>query len=646
MSEEPKQLADLIASVADGGPIDWEALDEVATDAVFRAALEDLRIIAGIAEVHRSQVGDEGPIVEVDRHVASTALGRWGNFLLLEKIGEGTFGEVFHAHDSWLDHGVALKLLKPELVDRSRILHEARTLVKVRHANVVEVYGADFHDGRVGFWMEFIRGHTLAQVVAREGVRSASEAAIMGQDLCRALAAVHATGIVHRDIKAQNVMRQSGTGRLVLMDFGAGELMTEPRTRGHLTGTPLYLAPELFDHRPATFRTDIYALGVLLYYLVTADYPVQGEVIEDLVRAHARGERRHLGDVRPDLPDMFVRVVDTMLSRDPAGRYPTAASVRSALEAVVVPGTPATPVVPIGPGVLPGPQVSRANRALVWSGRIALAAGVVTALGLASTAAFNLTFGRTAGFGAESPFQWFVWGIRSLLSPVVRIGAAVVVLILIVAVVRVVCRLITPVGMAVTRARRVGLTFARERELNDPNLLMQIVTGCGALALAALAWIFWDSVTAFAIYISDARAEQLAAFEPANEYRFDRYGRLLELFLFVYGIAAYVVYRSATRSGVVIQPVMIACALAVPALALLLLRELPYRIVYQNAFERVDLGEVRCYEIGARSEEVLLHCPDVAPPRNQVVSATDPRLRPRGVVESVFTRRDQSQATK
>src|SRR6185436_7270163 len=100
-----------------------------------------------------------------------------------------------------------------------------------------------------------------------------------------ALGAVHAANIIHRDVKAQNIMRASDGGGIVLVDFGAGEFRDAPND-GRVQGTPLYLAPEIFDGAPATVHTDIYALGVLLYYLVTGRFPVQAESFEELHRAH------------------------------------------------------------------------------------------------------------------------------------------------------------------------------------------------------------------------------------------------------------------------------------------------------------------------------------------------------------------------
>ena len=124
---------------------------------------------------------------------------------------------------SQLAREVAVKLLRraPPAVVESAVMEEGRLLARVRHPNVVTVYGADTRDGVVGLWMEFISGRTLSEIVRSQGVFGPREATLIAVDVCRALAAVHAAGLVHGDIKAQNVMREAG-GRIVLMDFGAG----------------------------------------------------------------------------------------------------------------------------------------------------------------------------------------------------------------------------------------------------------------------------------------------------------------------------------------------------------------------------------------------------------------------------------------
>src|SRR5262249_873084 len=152
--------------------------------------------------------------------LASPAIGNWAHLTLRERLGGGTFGDVYRAWDRHLEREVALKLLRVEIAEEdlsnSRIAKEGRLLARVRHQNVIAVHGVDAHENRVGLWMDLVRGVTLEQQLAQHGNFSANEAGAIGVDLCRALAAIHAAGLIHRDVKAQNVMREDG-GRIVLM---------------------------------------------------------------------------------------------------------------------------------------------------------------------------------------------------------------------------------------------------------------------------------------------------------------------------------------------------------------------------------------------------------------------------------------------
>jgi serine/threonine-protein kinase len=248
-------------------------------------------------------------------------------------VSGGTFGDVYLARDTALDRDVALKLLRQRARAESlasQFLAEGRLLARVAHPNVITVYGAESVDGRVGLWMEFIRGLTLEDVLRQHGAFSAREATFIGLDLCRALAAVHATGLVHRDVKAANVMREQGS-RIVLMDFGAGGDLETSGDGEQMAGTPLYLAPEIFAGRAATVRSDLYSLGVLLYRLTTGAYPVAGATLADLAAAHRAGRFVRLRDARPNLPDGFVHVVERALSPSPEQRFESAGAMEQAL---------------------------------------------------------------------------------------------------------------------------------------------------------------------------------------------------------------------------------------------------------------------------------------------------------------------------
>ena len=214
-------------------------------------------------------------------------------------------------------------------------------LARVRHPNVVTVFGVDRFDGAVGLWMEYIGGQSLKQVLASRGAVSPHEAVLIAIDVCRAAAAVHKAGLLHRDIKVHNVMCEAG-GRIVLMDFGAGEIRDglKPSDR---TGTPLYLAPELFEEQPATIASDIYSIGVLLYHLVTLKYPVEGATVQDVAAAHAARRSIPIAEARPDLPNGFVRVVERALERDPARRHRSAGAMQQDLVAALDVGIAAPP---------------------------------------------------------------------------------------------------------------------------------------------------------------------------------------------------------------------------------------------------------------------------------------------------------------
>jgi serine/threonine-protein kinase len=314
-------LIDTAGHIADGRPIDWEALG--ASGGVD--LLDDLAIIERIAGAHRKLHTLLPRATEPDTGAV------WGPLELVEEVGRGSFGVVYRAIDTRLHREVALKVYQDAATSLS-VIDEGRHLARVAHRNVVTVFGADVIDGLAGMWMEFVRGQRLDEIVARSGPMSAREAAGVGEDVARALAAVHSAGLVHRDVKAQNVMREAG-GRIVLMDLGASNMVSPSPTTG-LTGTPLYIAPELLSGGQPSTASDIYSLGVLLFFLATGTFPVQGRTLADIRSAHARGQRRTITDLRPDIPSAFARVVSRALEEDPARRFNSAGELADALNAV------------------------------------------------------------------------------------------------------------------------------------------------------------------------------------------------------------------------------------------------------------------------------------------------------------------------
>jgi hypothetical protein len=348
MSGDPDpDILPLAASISTGAPLDWEEIErEASVDT--EDILPQLKVIEEIARFHRWAVAR---VAGNDATTQDPDLASWSHFSIHEQLGAGGFGAVYRATDTKVGREVALKLLAPStaanIVDPSQLLKEANLLSRAEHTNVVTVYGADHVEGRVGIWMELVRGRTLEGLLQSQGLFSAREAAAIGLDLCRALSAVHRVGLVHGDVKTHNVMREEG-GRIVLMDFGAGkDSRATPFQRSaadDFAGTPLYLAPEVFAGQPRTRSSDLYSLGTLLFHLVTGEYPVGGRTRADIQLGHQQGHRTYLRDLRPEISDEFTRVVERALEPDPRNRFQSAGAFEADLARLLgfVPKQPAT----------------------------------------------------------------------------------------------------------------------------------------------------------------------------------------------------------------------------------------------------------------------------------------------------------------
>lgn len=358
MGAEEDLLLRVAQDVTDGESVDWDGAMKAHPD--LENSLRGLQMMESIAEVHRTP--PTGPLpAEVaspsdlsseetrptppDSEVTTESLPhRWGPLTILERLGRGGFGEVYRAHDPSLQRDVALKLMSPERCgsrqEEDRFIREARRLARVKHDNVVVVHGADRHDGRVGIWMDLIEGDTLETCLRRQGQWRAEQAALDGIDLCRALAAVHHKGLVHRDVKTGNVMRRKEDGRLILMDFGAcAEIRTlrDAAGRQPISGTPLFMGPEVYRGEEPGVAADIYALGVVLYRLVSGRFPVEGRTKEEVQEKHLRGESTPLEEVRDDLPEAFVDVVQQAIDPDPKKRFRSVGEMRMALRRIIEP---------------------------------------------------------------------------------------------------------------------------------------------------------------------------------------------------------------------------------------------------------------------------------------------------------------------
>ena len=312
MAGSDERLEAIASDILDGAAIDWNSA-ESSVDSAHFPIVEQLQVVAAVANLHRVPAA-------------------WGSLRILERIGRGTFGDVYRAWDARLDREVALKLIPAEAARAgTSVIREGRLLARVRHNNVVTIHGAEQIGDAIGIWMELVRGQTLAQLLHGGGLLAPDDATRIVIDLCHAVSAVHDAGLLHRDIKAHNVML-GHDGRVVLMDFGTGRELTDAAT-SDLAGTPLYVAPEVLDGSAATAQSDVYSLGVLLFHLLTGAYPVQGQTTGEIRAAHAVPSTSRVRVLRPDLPMRLATVIERALEHDPAKRYASAAGFAGALSA-------------------------------------------------------------------------------------------------------------------------------------------------------------------------------------------------------------------------------------------------------------------------------------------------------------------------
>jgi len=596
------------------------------------------------------RTNDAGQSSEATRTAAPAASSlplagsTWGDLRIVAEIGAGAYGRVYRAWDAGLAREVALKIIRLERPDSrsvDAVLREGQMLARIRHPHVVTIYGARQIGREIGLWMELVRGRPLAQMIREDGPMGPEEAAVAGIRLCDALAAVHAEGLLHRDIKAQNVMRESG-GRIVLMDFGAGrELLVGRAGWSDMAGTPVYMAPEVLAGGTWSTAADVYSLGVLLYFLVTGRYPVEGRTLTDIALAHGLGQHRLLADCRPGLPEGFVRVVEHALASRPELRHRSAGAMMHDL-AEAIPGSSGSWRDRLAPHLQPGidsalhdpttGSSARARRTAHWGVVLGGTLLGIWMLGFVTSMAFNQALGRTQ-FSDESGVSWLVWGLRSLIGPALFMTLAYVMYRLVRLLWRICERLVPPLARASWRVQERLTTVLRSRGLLDRTTGAQWLLGAQAVAVAAACWIFRDLIAAFASFLDTAPPGALAQLSPDNDAQVVYRAVLSILFL---GLAA-IWYRllHAPSGGLRVDRAVAAGGLALLGLLLVILSA-PFRLVYQNQFQRADYKGERCYITGQRGTDLLLFCPDVVP-RNRIVGAADSDLHRTPVVESIFT---------
>lgn len=325
-----------------------------------------------------------------------------GRYELVRPLGHGAMATVDLANDVELDRPVALKRLAENLARdedlQRRFLREARLAARLAHPNVVRVFDVGEDDGRPFIAMEYVEGETLAELVAQRAPLPAAEAARLGTQMCAGLAAAHAAGLVHRDVKPQNLLL-STDGVLKLGDFGiaAGQDGTRLTLAGTVLGTAGYLAPEQARGEQVTAAADIYAVGAVLYELLTGEPARTAGSLAELGSDDGLGPPDLAARV-PTAPPELVAAVTACLSFRPQDRPPSAAALARVL---AVPSEAETLSLPPDPAQRATEILARPGRTRSrWTGR-RLAA--ITALIAAAVAGLVAAVALSGGGGNASP---------------------------------------------------------------------------------------------------------------------------------------------------------------------------------------------------------------------------------------------------
>lgn len=247
------------------------------------------------------------------------------HYKISEKLGEGGMGVVYKAHDTTLDRVVALKFLPHYLTsdptEKERFYHEARAASSVLHPNVAVIFEINEHDGQVFIAMEYVEGKTLKLVVAQEplSIKKVLDIAIQVSD---GLSAAHEKGIVHRDIKSDNIML-TPKGQAKIMDFGLAKMKGAAKLTktGSTVGTAAYMSPEQAEGEEVDHRSDIFSFGVVLYELLTSKLPFRGEYHAALMYSIVNEEPPPIARFNEKAGDDLQRIVSKALAKDREERY-------------------------------------------------------------------------------------------------------------------------------------------------------------------------------------------------------------------------------------------------------------------------------------------------------------------------------------
>lgn len=268
-------------------------------------------------------------------------LGRLGRYEIEQVIGAGGMGIVLKGFDTELNRPAAIKVLAPHLahsgVARQRFAREARAAAAVVHEHIVAIHNVESEQETPFIVMQYVAGRSLQDRVEQDGPLTATEILRIGMQAASGLAAAHAQGVIHRDVKPANILLENGVERVLLTDFGLARAADDASLThsGIVAGTPHYMSPEQASGEPTDARSDLFSLGAVLYFMATGHPPFRAERAMAVLHRICHDQYRPVCEIAPHIPDELADVIDRLLEKKPSRRFATAGDAQQALAGVL-----------------------------------------------------------------------------------------------------------------------------------------------------------------------------------------------------------------------------------------------------------------------------------------------------------------------
>ncbi len=585
---------------------------------------------------------DESPShagIAIGQHVA--------HYRVLRKLGEGGMGIVYLAEDERLGRQVALKILSATHAAtpadaRTQLLAESRAAAVLNHPAIVTLLELVDTGSELVAVMEYVEGRPLSALIAEP--LPLGFALRLAVQLADALAYAHGRGIVHCDLKPANIhILPSGSPKI--LDFGlaralAGSVHASDTQQGPLFGTPGYVAPERLLGREPAAAADVYALGVILYRLLTGTAPFptedQAQLFFDTVMTLPKPPSTAMAGVPAAVDDVVMRCL-TKVPRERLQPHEIARALSAVLleletSPLVAPWLSDPRDTTLGPAMVP---TARRSKTAVAATIVGGALASLTLFGFITSVFFNQPLGRVGDFAVESPLLWPYWGLRSI---VVVLGSVAIFTVVALALAAL-WQLLVPVfrrfvpASAGLRSLGIRIAGASTAGLAASLLMGQMVV------LGWMRWRFDATLTGLDSFIT-GQYQALKFLGPAYGDEHTVLSHTLTLQAFVFGSAWFWLLNREPQHRRGVGRAYCWAGAALTVASIVVFQVVPFRILYHAEAERVRFGSEQCYLVGRYREDALLFCPQRQPPWTQIIRANDPTLQSEGAFESVFSNVD------